>query len=263
MLVDGNGVERLQVSRVDPDVVDSGIDRTNDPAVVGARSDRIWYGPVTLYAGSEPHMTVAVAGARAGYGVTVAVINLKLIWDVISAIHVGQSGDAFVLDRAGRLVAHPDISLVLRGDDDPAAVRLKELQQATMPAAARRWTAATPRAARSSPRWRRFPGRIGWPLSKSRHPRPSRPIRAALWRTGLLLLAGAVFAAVLGLSAGAANDRTDPSAGRRGPSDRRGAFRPQDRDLDRRRARRSGAAVQRDGRWSWRCHRSARSASPG
>src|SRR5712675_1479219 len=130
-LVDGTGVERLRVTRVDPDVVDSGTDRGNDPAVLGARSSRIWYGPVTLHEGSEPHMTIAVAGARAGNGVTVAVINLKLIWDVISAIHVGQSGDAFVLDRSGRLVAHPDISLVLRGDDDPAAARLKELQKAT------------------------------------------------------------------------------------------------------------------------------------
>jgi adenylate cyclase len=48
MLVDGNGIERLHISRVDPDYVNSGIDRTNDPAVAGARSDRIWYGPVTL-----------------------------------------------------------------------------------------------------------------------------------------------------------------------------------------------------------------------
>jgi adenylate cyclase len=58
MLVDGNGVERLQVSRANPDVVNSGIDRTRDPAVEGARSHRIWYGPVTLYFGSEPHRTV-------------------------------------------------------------------------------------------------------------------------------------------------------------------------------------------------------------
>ena len=147
-LVDGNGVERLHVSRADPDNVNSGIDRTNDPAVDGARSHRIWYGPVSLYSGSEPHMTVAVSGARANYGVTVAVINLKLIWDVISAIHVGQSGDAFVLDSAGRLVAHPDISLVLRGENDPAATRLKELQQATIAAAAIRSRAAMPSDAR-------------------------------------------------------------------------------------------------------------------
>src|SRR5215831_16821892 len=59
VLVDGDGVERLHVSRADPDNVNSGIDRTNDPAVDGARSHRIWYGPVSLYSGSEPHMTVA------------------------------------------------------------------------------------------------------------------------------------------------------------------------------------------------------------
>src|SRR5215472_8179366 len=129
VLVDGKGAERLHVSRADPDIVDSGIDRVEDPAVIGARSDHIWYGPVTLHEGSEPHMTVAVAGARQANGVTIAVINLKLIWDVISAIHVGQSGDAFVLDSSGRLVAHPDISLVLRGDDDPAAARPKDLQK--------------------------------------------------------------------------------------------------------------------------------------
>src|SRR6185437_2636361 len=131
-LVDGQGVEKLRVSRINPDIVNSGVNRRDEPAVAGARSSRIWYGPVTLYEGSEPHMTVAVAGAREINGVTIAVINLKLIWDVISAIHVGQSGDAFVLDRSGRLVAHPDISLVLRGDCGPAAARLKALQRAAI-----------------------------------------------------------------------------------------------------------------------------------
>ena len=53
-LVDGTGVERLRVTRVDPDVVDSGIDRANDPAVLGARAGRIWYGPVTLHKVPSP-----------------------------------------------------------------------------------------------------------------------------------------------------------------------------------------------------------------
>src|SRR6202034_3799625 len=125
-------VERLHVSRLAPDVVDSHIDKATDPAVPGCRSNGIWYGPVTLNEGSEPYMTIAVAGARIENGVTVAVINLKLIWDVISAIHVGESGGAFVLDRSGRLVAHPDMRLVLRGESDPGAERLKELQRATL-----------------------------------------------------------------------------------------------------------------------------------
>jgi class 3 adenylate cyclase len=196
MLVDGDGVERLHVSRVDPDVVDSRIDRANDPAVLGARSDRIWYGPVTLHEGSEPYMTIAVAGSRAANGVTVAVINLKLIWDVITAIHVGRSGDAFVLDHSGRLVAHPDISLVLRGDDDPAAASLKELQRATIGGEtadatdAQHRTVIAAMAPIAGPDWMAF---VEQPASEA-----LTPIRAALWRTGFLLLAGAVFAALLG-----------------------------------------------------------------
>jgi adenylate cyclase len=195
--VDGNGIERLHVSRVDTDVVNSGVDRSNDPAVIGARAGRIWYGPVTLYAGSEPHITIAVAGAREVNGITIAVINLKLIWDVISAIHIGQSGDAFVLDRSGRLVAHPDISLVLRGDNDPAAARLKQLQQAAIHAGNRtaegsnaesRWVIAA-MAPVPGPDWMAF---VEEPTSEA-----LTPIRAALWRTGLLLLAGAFFAVVL------------------------------------------------------------------
>ena len=196
MLVDGNGIERLHVSRVDPDDVNNGIDRTNDPAVVGARSDRIWYGPVTLYAGSEPHMTVAVAGARANYGITIAVVNLKLIWDLIASIHVGLSGDAFVLDRAGQLVAHPDISLVLRGENDPAAARLKELQQAMVAGGeaiegrdAERRVVIAAMAPISGPDWMAF---VEEPASEA-----FAPLRAALWRTAMLLLAGAVFAATL------------------------------------------------------------------
>jgi adenylate cyclase len=198
VLVDGTGVERLRVTRVDPDVVDSGIDRANDPAVLGARSDRIWYGPVTLHEGSEPHMTISVAGARAADGVTVVEINLKLIWDVISAIHVGQSGDAFVLDRSGRVVAHPDISLVLRGDDDLPAARLKALQQATIAGGgetadgtdAGHRTVIAAMAPIPGPDWMAF---VEEPASEA-----FMPIRVALWRTGFLLLAGAVFAVLLG-----------------------------------------------------------------
>ncbi len=43
-------------------------------------------------------MAVAVAGNRKAAGIAVAEINLKLIWDVISAIRVGHTGHAFVLD---------------------------------------------------------------------------------------------------------------------------------------------------------------------
>ena len=196
-LVDGQGIERLHVSRVDPDIVNSGTDRSHDQAVVGARSSRIWYGPVTLYEGSEPHVMVAVAGAREINGITIAAINLKLIWDVISAIHIGKSGDAFVLDSSGRLVAHPDISLVLRGDDDPAAARLKQLQQAAIEGGGETAEGIDAEHRAVIAAMAPIPGPDWMAVVEQPAAEALTPIREALWRTGLLLLVGTLFAATL------------------------------------------------------------------
>ena len=46
-----------------------------------------------------------------------AEVNLKLIWEVVSQIKIGQAGRAYVVDEGGRLIAHPDMSLVLRNTD--------------------------------------------------------------------------------------------------------------------------------------------------
>jgi adenylate cyclase len=196
-LVDGKGIERLHTSRIDPDVVDSGIDRSKDPAILGARADRIWFGPISFYMGSEPHMAIAVAGARPADGVAVAVVNLKLIWDVISAIHVGSTGDAFILDRDKRLIAHRDIGLVLRGMGDPAAARLMRLAQPAaygqdgvsrgLDAEGRPVIAVA--APIEGPGWTAF---VEQPVEEA-----FAPLYRALWRTGLFLLAGAGFAATL------------------------------------------------------------------
>ena len=62
-------------------------------------------------------MTLALAGTRRDAGVSIAEVNLKLIWDVVSQIKVGEKGLAYVVGAQGRLIAHPDISLVLRNTD--------------------------------------------------------------------------------------------------------------------------------------------------
>ena len=116
-LVDGQGRERVSVSRVSLDRLDTGIDRSMERAFVDARRERIHYGPVTFRRETEPFMTLAVAGTRQEFGVAIAEINLKLIRDVVSRIQVGREGRAWVVDRSGRLVAHPDISLVLSNID--------------------------------------------------------------------------------------------------------------------------------------------------
>ena len=84
---------------------------------MNAIRDRIYYGPVTFRRGSEPYMTISMAHAGRNPGVTIADVNLKLAWDVVTAIRVGNTGYAFITDPAGRLIAHPDMSLVLRNTD--------------------------------------------------------------------------------------------------------------------------------------------------
>src|SRR5499427_4001368 len=115
--VDATGKERLRVSRLAMDVVGSSADFANDPKFTEAVKNKVYYGPVYFRRESEPYMTLAIAGTRRDAGVSIAEVNLKLIWDVVSQIKVGERGHAYVVDAQGRLIAHPDISLVLRNTD--------------------------------------------------------------------------------------------------------------------------------------------------
>ena len=112
-----SGREEIAVSRVSPDQVGVGRDISDNSLDQRATMDRVSYGPVYFRSGSEPYMTVAVAGSGGRNGVTLAEVNLKLVWDVIRRIRIGASGHAFVVDHAGRLIADPDISRVLRATD--------------------------------------------------------------------------------------------------------------------------------------------------
>jgi signal transduction histidine kinase len=112
--LDAEGREQLRVSRLAMDVAGSGIDFSLEPKFVEAKAGKIYHGPVYFRKESEPYMTIAMAGAGQGSGVTVAEVNLKFIWDVVSQIKIGKAGHAFVLDGQGVLIAHPDISLVLQ-----------------------------------------------------------------------------------------------------------------------------------------------------
>ena len=75
-------------------------------------------------------MTLALAGARRDAGVTIAQVNLKFINDALSRIKVGGHARAYVVDAAGRLIAHPDINLVLRKTDMSALAQVRSARQA-------------------------------------------------------------------------------------------------------------------------------------
>ena len=194
--LDASGHEQLRVSRLSMDVVGSGVDDSNKPEFTEAVAHKVYYGPVYFRRESEPYMTLSLAGTRRGTGVSIAQVNLKLIWDVVTKIKVGEHGRAYVVDAVGRLIAHPDISLVLRNTDmsrlaqvrrGRAGMALQEVQETVDIAGSKVLTAYAPVAP------------LGWivfvetPIEEA-----YAPLYASIQRTGFVLLGALALAFIAG-----------------------------------------------------------------
>ena len=198
--LDPTGHEQLRISRLAMDVTGSNIDYSKDPKFTVAVAKKVYYGPVFFRRGSEPYMTLALAGARRDTGVSVAEVNLKFIWDVVSQIKVGKHGKAYVIDQRSRLIAHPDISLVLRNTN---LAHLRQVKMARASLAGRSAEAldeATDLQGRPVLTAFAPVERLGWlvfvelPLSEA-----YAPLYASLERTGALLVGGLILALLSGL----------------------------------------------------------------
>ena len=95
----------------------SNTDRSDESGFRAASASKVWYGTAYFRRGSEPYIATAVAGRQPDAGVVIADINLKFVRDVVSAIRLGKAGHAYVVDARGRLISHPDMSLVLKMSD--------------------------------------------------------------------------------------------------------------------------------------------------
>jgi signal transduction histidine kinase/HAMP domain-containing protein len=128
--LDPTGREQLRVSRLAMDVAASNTDFSNDPKFREASARKTYFSPVYFRKESEPYMTIALAGNGEDAGVIAAEANLKFIWDVVSNLKVGKGGYAYVVDSHGRLIAHPDISLVLQKTDLSALPQVRKASAA-------------------------------------------------------------------------------------------------------------------------------------
>ncbi|HEY8381416.1 MAG TPA: adenylate/guanylate cyclase domain-containing protein [Microvirga sp.] len=196
-LIDGQGRERLHVSRIGLNRLEARTDRQADPGVEGARARGIWFSEITHVRGSEPYVTVAFAGSRPSVGIVLAEVNLKLIWDVIAGIRIGGTGHAYLLDGPGRLIAHPDISLVLRGADDATLRPFRAIRAAVAVAEGRTAFGQNADGGAVIAAASAVPG-VDWtvlveqPLAEA-----FRPIHAALLRTAGIFVGGSLVAALL------------------------------------------------------------------
>ena len=193
--LDATGHEQIAVSRLGMDIVASGKDRSGEPAFVNAKRGQPWYGPVYFRKETEPYMTVATRSGGPGSPVTVAELNLKFIWDVVSRIKIGDKGKAYVIDGTGLLVADPDIGLVLRKTNMAALPHVKaaaHVHSADEPAMESVDLAGVAVLASVAPieplDWKVF---VEQPVAEV-----FAKLNASILRTGLLLLAGLVVSAL-------------------------------------------------------------------
>src|SRR5689334_3738810 len=197
--LDPSGHERLRVSRRAPSVVDSGEDFSNDEQFVAASRDKVHYGPVRFRYESEPYMAIAIAGQRPDSGVTIAEVDLQRIWDVVSRIKVGEHGHAYVVDARGRLVAHPDISLVLKGTDMSALPQVRAALGGAAPA--QDFADSVDLSGRPVLTAHAPVGRVGWfVFIEAPRAEAFATLYGSLTRSGALLLAGLVAAFACGLA---------------------------------------------------------------
>ena len=203
--VDSKGVQQLQVSRLTIDVKRDQIDVASEPKFLVARDSGLYISGVYFHKESEPHVTMALASAGRVPSVVVAEVNLKFIWDLVSQMEVGIAGRAYVIDSDDRLIAHPDISLVLR------KLNLTDLPHVL----AARTALATGTPDEFGPEISKDPEdrnvltahaavvELGWlvfvdlPLSEA-----LAPVVASLKRTGALVMLGIGLAVLIGLLLG-------------------------------------------------------------
>jgi len=191
--LDASGKEQLRVSRLAMDVVGSQADFSGEPKFLEAKSGKTYFSAVYFRKESEPYMTLAMAGSREDAGVSVAEVNLKFIWDVVSQIKVGKAGHAYVVDSRGQLIAHPDISLVLQKTDLASLPQVQaaragplkpdeERDEATIARDLQGRQVLTASAAIAPLGWSVF---VEQPLGEA-----FEPLYSSIIRTALLLLAG-------------------------------------------------------------------------
>jgi class 3 adenylate cyclase len=196
-LLDPLGREQLRVSRLDLDLVGSQKDYSRDPKFIQARSRKRYFGPVYFREGTEPYMSIALAEPGANANIVAVEVSLKFIRDEISRIRAGKGGHAFVVGPGGFLVAHSDMSLVLRKTDLSVLSQVKAAFENSDMAPDRAIDAGiaddldgrqvlSANAPIRDLDWRVFVER---PLSEA-----LAPLRASIFRTVLLIAAGLAIA---------------------------------------------------------------------
>jgi adenylate cyclase len=199
--VDDQGHERYKVSRIKMVRPEDLKDRSKDKVFLEVLNGATYFGPVYFVQDSEPYAQIAVPIKRFNkvIGALIAEVNLKHIWDVVSEIRAGRTGYAYVVSKDGDLIAHPDISLVLK---DRNLISLTQVQTALNGVRSPIEAQVSLTGEKVFPAYTLIPD-LGWAVLVERSTDEAyAPLYSSLLRTSMLVLTGLGMAGLASLLIG-------------------------------------------------------------
>ncbi|MFL7795206.1 MAG: cache domain-containing protein [Anaerolineae bacterium] len=120
-LLDSQGQVLVHISRLSQAMSESFIGRIEPDLLAQIKQENRYISSVYVdEATSEPLIIIAVPMIDAlgdFQGTLVAEVNLKFMWDLVDQLKVGETGQAYVVDKKGNLLAFSDTARVLRGEN--------------------------------------------------------------------------------------------------------------------------------------------------
>ncbi len=121
-LLDSRGKELARESRTSIVTPGDLRNRSNsEEFTVPIASRQTFYGPVYIDDKTGAPfmlMSIPIIDPRSNNvkGVLTAEMRMKFMWDIVDKINVGESGSVYIVDATGRIIVHPNPSVVLKGE---------------------------------------------------------------------------------------------------------------------------------------------------
>ncbi|MEW5868809.1 MAG: ATP-binding protein [Chloroflexota bacterium] len=111
ILLDKDGSIYARANQVENPVLSNLFTIPQSTWFVQASQGMPYIGDVQISAGNEPYLILALP--LQGQRVVAARLRMDVLWQTVSEIHFGESGQAYVVDQNGLIIAHQDPQVVL------------------------------------------------------------------------------------------------------------------------------------------------------
>lgn len=117
MIIDADGHETVSASQTTVVGYNDLKDFSASDVFTTPKRGEVYVSEVYTSVAAVPLVTISVPIRNSGgefYGAVAGSISFRKIWDIVSQVKFGTAGQAYLVDKEGNLIAHPDASLVLR-----------------------------------------------------------------------------------------------------------------------------------------------------